>query len=143
MTHTIYALCVWAKSTRALFSREWSAFIVSLFSVGKSSALGCPIFSRELRQSSAPRGSGLAAAEAVKRLSSRRSQMKLANEFEREKKKMIFSSRARQRLTRVNCGRKMYCLLHLLIQQEVLCWLMVRFPRCRAAGGYEACASAR
>ncbi len=85
-THAIYALCVWAKSTRALFSREWSAFIVSLFSVGKSSALGCPVFSRELRQSSASRGSGLAAAEAVKRLSSRRSQMKLANEFEREKK---------------------------------------------------------
>ncbi len=35
LTHTIYALCVWAKSMRALFSREWSAFIVSLFSVGK------------------------------------------------------------------------------------------------------------
>ncbi len=30
-------------------------------------------------------------------------------------------------MTRVNCGRKMYCLLHLLIQQEVLCWLMVCF----------------
>ncbi len=54
-----------------------------------------------------------------------------------------FSSRARQRLTRVYCGRKMYCLLHLLIQQKVLYWLMVCFPWCRAAGGYEACASAR
>ncbi len=69
-----------------------------------------------------------------------------------------FSSRARQQLTRVNCWRKMYCLLHLLIQQEVLCWLMVGWwrrrgyfwaftaclPRvCRAAGGYEAYASAR
>ncbi len=42
-----------------------------------------------------------------------------------------FSSRARQRLTRVNCGRKMYCLLHLLIQQEVLCWLMVSWWRRR------------
>ncbi len=42
-----------------------------------------------------------------------------------------FSSRARQRLTRVNCGRKMYCLLHLLIQQEVLCWLMVGWWRRR------------
>ncbi len=60
---------------------------MSIFSVGKSSAFGCPVFSRELGQSSAPRGSGPAAAEAVKRLSSRRSQMKLANEFEREKKK--------------------------------------------------------
>ncbi len=67
---------------------------MSLFSVGKSSALGCPVFSRELRQSSAPRGSGLAAAEAVKRLSSRRSQMKLANEFEREKKIDFFISRS-------------------------------------------------
>ncbi len=59
-------------------------FIVSLFSVGKSSALGCPVFSKELGRSSAPRGSGPAAAEAVKRLSLRRSQMKLAKEFERE-----------------------------------------------------------
>ncbi len=57
---------------------------MSLFSVGKSSAHCCPFFSRELGRSSAPRGSGPAAAEAMKRLSSRRSQMKLANEFERE-----------------------------------------------------------
>ncbi len=41
------------------------------------------LFSRELGQSSAPRGSGPAAAEAVKRLSLRRSQMELANEIER------------------------------------------------------------
>ncbi len=49
-----------------------------------------------------PRRSGPAAAEAVKRLSSRRS---AADESE--------------------LREKMYCLLHLLIQQEVLCWLMV------------------
>ncbi len=42
-----------------------------------------------------------------------------------------FLSRARQRLTRVNCGRKMYCLLHPLFQQEVLCWLMVGWWRRR------------
>ncbi len=41
------------------------------------------LFSRELGRSSAPRGSVPAAAEAVKRLSLRRSQMELANEFER------------------------------------------------------------
>ncbi len=41
MTHTTYALCVWAKSTHALFSREWSAFIVSYF-LWESSALVCP-----------------------------------------------------------------------------------------------------
>ncbi len=57
---------------------------MSLFSVGKSSALGCPFFSRELGRSSAPRRSGPVAAEAVKRLSSRRSQMKLRTSFERE-----------------------------------------------------------
>ncbi len=37
---------------------------MSLFSVGKSSALGCPFFSRELGRSSAPRGSGPAADES-------------------------------------------------------------------------------
>ncbi len=58
--------------------------------------------SRELGRSSAPRGSGPAAAEAVERLSLRRS---AADESE--------------------LRGKMYCLLHLLIQQEMLCWLMV------------------
>ncbi len=53
-------------------------------------------------RSSAPRGSGPAAAEAVERLSSRRS---AADKSE--------------------LRGKMYCLLHRLIQQEVLCWLMV------------------
>ncbi len=79
---------------------------MSIFSVGKSSALGCPFFSRELGRSSALRGSGPAAAEAVKTLSSRRS---AADESE--------------------LRGKMYCLLHLLIQQEVLCWLMVELWR--------------
>ncbi len=41
------------------------------------------LFSRELGRSSAPRGLGSAAAEAVRRLSLRRSQIELANEFER------------------------------------------------------------
>ncbi len=59
-------------------------------------------------RSSALRGSGPAAAEAVKRLSSRRS---AADESE--------------------LRGKMYCLLHLLIQQEVLCWLMVCWWRRR------------
>ncbi len=47
MTHTTYALCVWAKSMCALFSREWSAFIVSFF-LWESSALVCP-FSERIR----------------------------------------------------------------------------------------------
>ncbi len=72
----------WAKGTRTLFSREWSAFIVS-FCLWEKLRSRLSLFSRELGRSSAPRGSGPAAAEAVKRLSSRRSQMELANEFER------------------------------------------------------------
>ncbi len=53
-------------------------------------------------------------------------------------------SRARQRLTRVNCWRKMYSVLHLLIQQEVLCRYFWAFSAClprvwRAVGSYEAC----
>ncbi len=67
----------------APFSREWNARIAS-FSLWESSALVCPFFSRELGRSSAPRGTDPAAAEAVKRLSLRRLQMELANEFERE-----------------------------------------------------------
>ncbi len=54
------------------------------FFCGKKLRSLLSLFSRELGRSSAPRGSGPAAAEAMKRLSSRRSQMKLANEFERE-----------------------------------------------------------
>ncbi len=57
-------------------------FIVSLFLWEKLRSR-LSFFSRELGRSSAPHGSGPAAAEAVKRLSSRRSHMVLANEFER------------------------------------------------------------
>ncbi len=111
---------------------------MSLFSVGKSSALGCPVFSRELGRSSAPRGSGPAAAEAVKRLSLWRSQMKLANEFEREE---FFISRS----TAADESE--------LREEDVLsvtssdpagsALLAHGVLPCRAAGGYEACASAR
>ncbi len=60
----IFALCVWAKSTRALFSREQSVFLVSI-------------------SHSAPRDSVSAAAEAARRLRSWGLQMELAGEFER------------------------------------------------------------
>ncbi len=43
-THDTHAFCVWVKSTRAPFSREWSAFTASFFP-WESSALVCP-FSR-------------------------------------------------------------------------------------------------
>ncbi len=146
----IYALCVWAKSTHALFLREWSAFILSLFSVGKSSALGCPFFSRELGRSSAPRGSGTAAAEAVKRLSTRRSQMELANEFREE----FFISRSTAadeselREEDVLSVTSSYPAGSALLahggqkkaERIFLSLLSLSAPRCRAAGGYEACA---
>ncbi len=53
-----------------------------LFSLGKF-RYHMSLFSRELGQSSAPRGSGPAVADAARRLRSRRSQMELADESER------------------------------------------------------------
>ncbi len=138
MTHTTYALG--EEHARSVLE-GMECVHCEPFSLGKLRSR-LFLFSWELGRSSAPRGSGPAAAEAVRRLRSRRSQMELANSG----------------LTRVNCWRKIYCLLHLLIQQDVLCWLMVGWWRrrgyfwafsaclphvCRAAGGYEACASAR
>ncbi len=56
---------------------------MSLFSLGKLRSR-LSLFSRELgRSSAAGGGSGPAAAEAVRRLRSRRSQMELANESEK------------------------------------------------------------
>ncbi len=43
-----------------------------------------------------------------------------------EESREEFISRARWRLTRVNCWRRTCCHLHLLIQQEVLCQLPAR-----------------
>ncbi len=72
-------LCVfWAKSMRALFSREWSARIVS-FSLWESSALVCPFSRENWGNHLPPCGSG-PAAEAARRLRSWGSQMELADE---------------------------------------------------------------
>ncbi len=79
-THDLCVMCLGEEHARSVLERM-ECVHCEHFSVGKSSALGCPFFSRELGRSSGPRGSGPAAAEAVKRLSSRRLQMKLANEF--------------------------------------------------------------
>ncbi len=86
-------------------------------------------------RSSAPCGSGPAAAEAVKRLSSRRSQMKLANEFEREEFFISHSTAADESELREEDV--------LLAHGVLLSLLSLSAPRCRVAGGYEACASAR
>ncbi len=58
----------WAESTRALFSREWSVFIVSLF-LWESSALVCPFSRENWGDHLSPHGSGPAVAEAARRLS--------------------------------------------------------------------------
>ncbi len=119
-------LCVGTKSMRALFSREWNAFIVSLFPLGKAPLSFVPFLERigaiicpPLLGSSRCWGSEETEFAAIADGACERV-------WERN-----FSSYARQRLTRVNCGRKMYRLLHLLILQEVLCWLMVGWWRRR------------
>ncbi len=147
MTHTIYALCLGEEHARSVLEGMECVHCEPFFSVGKSSALGCPLFSRELGRSSAPRGSGPAAAEAVKRLSSRRSQMKLANEFEREEFFILRSTAADESELREEDLLSVTSFdpagSALLAHGVLLGILSLSAPRCRAAGGYEACVSAR
>ncbi len=82
MTHTTYALCVWAKSTLFSVLEGMECVHCELFSLGKLRSR-LSVFSRELGQSSAPHGSGPAVAEAARRLRLWGSQMELADEFER------------------------------------------------------------
>ncbi len=79
MTHTTYALG--EEHARSVLE-GMECVHCEPFSLGKLRS-HLSLFSRELGRSSAPRGSGPAAAEAVRRLSSWRLQMELANEFER------------------------------------------------------------
>ncbi len=79
--HTRSMRYVFGRRARALCSRGNGVRSLWAFFCGKKLRSRLSLFSRELGRSSAPRGSGPAAAEAVKRLSSRRLQMKLANEF--------------------------------------------------------------
>ncbi len=123
MTHTIYALCVWAKSTHALFSREWSAFIVSLFSVGK-----------KLRSRLSPFLERIGVIICPPRLGSSRCWGSEETEFaaiadeacERVWERGIFHLALDSSWWEWTAGGRC-SLLHLLIQQEVLCWLMVCF----------------
>ncbi len=113
-THDLCVMCLGEEHARSVLEGMECAHC-ELFSLGKLRSR-MSLFSRELGQSSAPRGSGPAAdwSRGDRRWSSLTS---LREEL---------ISRARQQLTSVNCWREMYCLLHLLIY-----------------GGYEACASAR
>ncbi len=76
MTHTTYALG--EEHARSVLE-GMECVHCEPFSLGKLRSR-LSLFSRELGRSSAPRGSGPAVAEAVRRLRSRRSQMKLADE---------------------------------------------------------------
>ncbi len=100
-----------------------------------------------------PRGSGPAADEAVKRLSSRRSQMKLANEL-REEFFISLSTAADESKMREEdilsvtssdpAGSALLAHGELMKAERIfLSLLSLSAPRCRAAGGYEACPSAR
>ncbi len=80
-THDLCVMCLGEEHARSVLEGMECSHC-ELFSLGKLCSR-VSLFSRELGRSSAPHGSGPAAAEAVKRLRSRRSQMELANEFER------------------------------------------------------------
>ncbi len=142
----------WVKSTHALFSREWSAFIVSLFLWEKLRSR-LSLFSRELGRSSAPRGSGPAAGEAVKRLSLRRSQMELRTSLREEffisRSTAADESKLREKdvlsvTSSDPAGSALLAHGGLMKAERIFMNLLsLSVPRCRAAGGYEACASAR
>ncbi len=113
MTHDICILCLGVKHTRSVLKGTESVHC-ELFSLGKLCSC-LSLFSREFGQSSAPRGSGPAIADRGDR------RWSLLTSLREE-----LISCVRLRLTRINCWRRMYCHLHLLIQQEVLCWLLSR-----------------
>ncbi len=102
-THDLCVMCLGEEHVRSVLE-GMECVHCEPFSLGNLRSR-LSLFSRELGRSSAPRGSGPAVAEAVRRPRSRRSQMELADESERG----IFH------LALVSS------LLHLLIQQEVLC----------------------
>ncbi len=81
-THDLCVMCLGEEHARSVLE-GMECIHCKLFSLGKLRSR-LSLFSRELGQSSAPRGSGPAAAEAARRLRSWGSQMELADEFERE-----------------------------------------------------------
>ncbi len=100
------------------------------------------LFSRELGRSSAPCGSGPAAAEPVKRLS-------LREEFFISRSTAADESKLQEEdVLSVTSSDPAGCALlaHgglMKAERIFLSLLSLSAPRCRAAGGYEACASAR
>ncbi len=81
-THDLCVMCLGEEYARSVLE-GMECVHCELFPLGKLRSR-LSLFSRELGQSSAPRGSGPAAAEAARRLRSWGSQMELADEFEGE-----------------------------------------------------------
>ncbi len=84
-THDLCVMCLGKEHARSVLEGMECVHCEHFF-CGKKLRSRLSRFLERIGAIICPRGSGPAAAEAVKRLSSRRSQMKLANEFEREKK---------------------------------------------------------
>ncbi len=79
--HDLCVMCLGEEHARSVLE-GMECVHCELFSLGKLRSR-LSLFSRELGQSSAPRGSGPAVPEAARRLRSWGSQMELADEFER------------------------------------------------------------
>ncbi len=142
----------WAKSTLALLLREWSAFIVSLF-LWESSTLVCP-FSRENW------GDHLPPTARVQPLlrqwgdwvcGDRRGSllMSLREEFFISRSSATDESKLQEEdvlsvTSSDPAGSALLAHGGLMKAERIfLSLLSLSAPRCRAAGGYEACASAR
>ncbi len=142
----------WAKSTRALFSREWSAFTVSLF-LWESSALVHPFSQKNW-------GDHLPPAARVQPLlrqwrdwvrGDRRWSLRtsLREEFFISLLTAADESKLREEdvLSVTSSDPAGSALLAhgglMKVERIFLSLLSLYAPRCRAAGGYEACASAR
>ncbi len=123
------------------------------FSLGKAPLSFVPFLERIGAIICPPRGSGPAATEAVKRLSSRPSQVELANELREE---FFISRSTASNESKLREEDVLYVtssdpagsalLAHgglMKAERIFLSLLSLSAPRCRAAGGYEACASAR
>ncbi len=110
-THDLCVMCLGEEHARSVLERLECAHC-ELFSLGKLRSR-MSLFSRKLGQSSAP-------AARVQLLLRQRGDWgrgdRRWSSLTNLREELI--SRARQRLTRVNCWRKMYCLLHLLLHRK-------------------------
>ncbi len=116
-THDLCVMCLGEEHARSVLEGMECAHC-EFFSLGKLRSR-MSLFSRELGQSSAPRGSGPAAAEAARRLRSWGSQMELADEAVRGTNISRPSAADESELLEED-------VLSLTSSDPVLCWLMGR-----------------